>query len=241
MTGQQQQPDINKPWMGNEDHEVGIVNSPKDVQSGTCATQDKYVCMTVLETAPGAPKQGPRDYLNLVPWVSKLFFAHTYYAYIYVFYMFLLAFYKAYALQYPDWIRWFEMVLIMVLPIMQHLRFFFGYWGCELGMFVDLQSFIFLCAGVMLVLMYFLFKQAYIIPMDSNILFVAVVLVAAEGVCGAINALQAVKLHTAKWGQIIVTTANIMFFLGTVAVFIGAVMMPREASVVEEVVWESRS
>merc|ERR1719326_267677 len=133
----------------------------------------------------------------------KFFFVYTYYAYIYVFYMFVLAFYKGYALEYPDWRRWVEMVLIMVVPFFQHLRFYFGYWGCELGRCYDLCVFLLLCSIVMVVLMYFLFFQAYIMPLDSTFLFVAVVLVAVEGVCGAINALQAMKLGTASTEQLV--------------------------------------
>merc|ERR1719174_373819 len=99
--------------------------------------------------AADATKKRLSSYTNLTPWVMRLFFVHTYYAYIYVFYMFVLAFYKGYALEFPDWRRWTEMVLVMFIPALQHLRFYFGYWGCELGMVHDLCFFILLCSVVM--------------------------------------------------------------------------------------------
>mmetsp|Transcript_81554 Transcript_81554/g.243137 ORF Transcript_81554/g.243137 Transcript_81554/m.243137 type:complete len:242 (-) Transcript_81554:26-751(-) len=197
------------------------------------------LCLTILQTAPGAPKQGPEEYTNLTPWIAKLFFLHTYYAYIYVFYMFVLAFYKGYALEYPDWRRWFEMVLIMLLPVMQHLRFFFGYWGCELGMFYDLTIFVFLCSMVMLVLMYFLFLQAYIMPFDTTFLFVSVIIVGVEGVCGAMNGLQSIKLQSSSCSQILLMSAAVLMLLTALAMFIVRELTPREA-LVEEVVWEMR-
>mmetsp|Transcript_111488 Transcript_111488/g.296299 ORF Transcript_111488/g.296299 Transcript_111488/m.296299 type:complete len:255 (-) Transcript_111488:56-820(-) len=200
-------------------------------------------CLTVLQTAPGAPKQGPDEYINLTPWVSRLFFVHTYYAYVYVFYMFVLAFYKGYALQYPDWLRWVEMVLIMALPILQHLRFFFGYWGCELGMFYDLCIFVFLCGITMLVLMYFLFFQAYLTPLDTTFIFIAVALVAVEGVCGAINALQTIKLQYSTYLQLFFMAASVMLLLAAVSAFVVRELLPKEMMnvTVQEVVWESRN
>jgi len=180
----------------------------------------------------GAKARGPA-YTNLTPWVMKLFFVHTYYAYIYVFYMFVLAFYKGYALEYPDWRRWVEMVLIMCVPFFQHLRFYFGYWGCELGRATDLCVFLLLCSVVMVVLMYFLFFQAYIMPLDSTFLFVAVTVVAVEGVCGAINALQAMKLGNAGTEQLVGLTVSVLLLFTTVSLFIVRELLPHEAVVQE--------
>jgi len=198
------------------------------------------VCHTVLQTAPGAPRQSPASYTNVTPWVTRVFFVHTYYAYIYVFYMFVLAFYKGYALEYPDWRRWMEMVFIMFIPALQHLRFYFGYWGCELGMAQDLCFFIVLCSLVMLVLMYFLFMQAYIVPLDGTLLFVAVVAVGVEGVCGAINALQTLKAQSSSLGQLVAMSASILLLFASLALFAFRELLPHEA-VVEEVRWSQTS
>mmetsp|Transcript_110395 Transcript_110395/g.235765 ORF Transcript_110395/g.235765 Transcript_110395/m.235765 type:complete len:255 (+) Transcript_110395:88-852(+) len=191
------------------------------------------ICVSVLQAAPGVPGQGPPNYTNLTPWVAKVFFMHTYYAYVYVFYMFVLAFYKGYALEYPDWRRWFEMVLIMIIPGLQHLRFYFGYWGCEHGMCVDLASFLFLCSAIMFLLMYFLFKQAYILPLDTTFLFIAVVIVGVEGVCGAINMLQTLKIQSTSLWQLVMMSVSIVLLLATVILFCVWELLPREAMVEE--------
>ncbi|CAE8676757.1 unnamed protein product, partial [Polarella glacialis] len=120
--------------------------------------------VSVLTSVPGV-KHGPAGYSNLTPWVKTFFFVHTYYVYIYVFYMFVLAFYKGYALEYPQALQSREILLIMTIPALQHLRFFFGHWGCELGMPADLCAFLALCSMTMFALMYFLFYQAYIMPL----------------------------------------------------------------------------
>eukprot|EP00927_Polykrikos_kofoidii_P086357 TRINITY_DN9649_c0_g1_i2.p1 TRINITY_DN9649_c0_g1~~TRINITY_DN9649_c0_g1_i2.p1 ORF type:complete len:236 (+),score=40.75 TRINITY_DN9649_c0_g1_i2:85-792(+) len=183
----------------------------------------------------GSPLANKRSvsYVNLTPWVMKLIFLHTYYAYIYIFYMFVLAFYKGYALVYPDWRRSIEMVLIMLVPFLQHLRFYFGHWGCELGMPHDLCFFMLLCSVVMVVLMYFLFFQAYIMPLDSTFLFVAIAIVSVEGICGAINALQVMKLRTATSMQIVGLTFSVVVLFCTVTLFISRQLMPQEGVVQE--------
>mmetsp|Transcript_106017 Transcript_106017/g.310050 ORF Transcript_106017/g.310050 Transcript_106017/m.310050 type:complete len:248 (-) Transcript_106017:86-829(-) len=198
------------------------------------------LCLTVLHTSPGAPNMGPEAYTNVTPWITKLFFVHTYYAYIYTFYMFMLAFYKGYALEYTTFRRIGEMVCIVVLPVLQHLRFFFGYWGNELGMIYDLCIFVMLSGVTMLVLMFFLFLQAYIMPFDSTFLFIAVVVVAVEGVCGAINTLQTVKLQTTTCFQIMMVAASITGLLTAISLFIVRELLPRE-TVVEEGRWETRA
>merc|ERR1719450_1440414 len=121
----------------------------------------------------------------------------------------------------------------MLVPFLQHLRFYFGYWGCELGTCQDLCVFLLLCSSVMVVLMYFLFFQAYIMPLDSTFLFVAVVAVAVEGVCGAINAMQAVKLQTLSTKQLAGMTASVILLFATVTLFVVRELLPHEAVVQE--------
>merc|ERR1719487_1670435 len=103
----------------------------------------------------------------------------------------------------------------MLVPFLQHLRFYFGYWGCELGMCHDLCVFLLLCSVVMVVLMYFLFFQAYIMPLDSTFLFIAVVIVAVEGVCGAINALQTLKIQSTTTCQMVMMSGSILLLLAS--------------------------
>jgi len=172
--------------------------------------------------------KGPA-YTNLTPWVTKLFFCHTYYAYVFVFYLFLLMFYKGYALEYPDWRRPEEMVLIMCIPALQHVRFYFGYWGCEKGMARDLFIFLFFCTCLLWVLMYFLFKQAYILPLDAMLSLVAVVIVVIEGFCGVINILQTIKIHSQSSFSVLAIVVNILCFLVTVVAFLVLQISPNLA------------
>lgn len=186
---------------------------------------------SVLCTAPGTKNLVDVHYTNLTPWVTRLFFVHTYFAYVYVFYMFVLAFYKGYALEYPDMRRAFEMTLIMLIPGFQHLRFYFGYWGCELGMTNDLCVFVFLCSGVMVLLMYFQFMQAYILPFESTFLFVAVSLVGVEGICGILNLLQTIKLQSSNWFQLCIVTFSVMLLLLVETSYMVRELLPHEAEV----------
>eukprot|EP00927_Polykrikos_kofoidii_P003737 TRINITY_DN11510_c0_g1_i1.p1 TRINITY_DN11510_c0_g1~~TRINITY_DN11510_c0_g1_i1.p1 ORF type:complete len:233 (+),score=33.54 TRINITY_DN11510_c0_g1_i1:91-789(+) len=185
-----------------------------------------------LASSMGGKIRSP-SYANITPWVMKVFFVHTYYAYVYVFYMFVFAFYKGYALEYPDWRRYVEMALIMLVPFLQHPRFYFGYWGCELGTPLDLCIFLLLCCVVMVVLMYFLFFQAYIMPLDSTFLFVAVSVVCVEGMCGSINALQLMKLRSSSTLQLVCLTVSVLLLFSTVALFIVRELLPHEAVVQE--------
>jgi len=139
----------------------------------------------------GHPAKG-NAYINLTPSVEGLFFCHSYYAYTFVFYMFLILFYKDYALEYPIGRQQKEMLLLMITPIMHHALFYFGHRGCVEGSPRDLCSFIFCCTCLMWVLMYFLFAQAYIVPLESKLCFVSATLVAVEGMCGVVNILQTV-------------------------------------------------
>mmetsp|Transcript_47439 Transcript_47439/g.85406 ORF Transcript_47439/g.85406 Transcript_47439/m.85406 type:complete len:256 (+) Transcript_47439:204-971(+) len=183
--------------------------------------------VSVLTSVPGV-KHGPAGYSNLTPWVKTFFFVHTYYVYIYVFYMFVLAFYKGYALEYPQALQSREILLIMTIPALQHLRFFFGHWGCELGMPADLCAFLALCSMTMFALMYFLFYQAYIMPLDTTFLSVAVAAVGIEGLCGIINSLQTMKVMSLSTLQYIILLIGILAVLATGVVFIVKEMLPRE-------------
>lgn len=197
----------------------------------------RETAVSVLHTAPGTHKMGPLLYSNLTPWVVKLFFLHTYYAYISVFYLVVLFFFKGYALEYPQWRWWFEMVLIMTIPVMQHIRFFFGHWGCELGMIYDLCIFVLLSGLVMLVIMYFLFMQAYIMPLESTFLFISVMVVAIEGVCGAMNILQTTKLQPSSVTQSLLMVVSVLVLIMAVTLFLLRELLPREV-MVEEVKWD---
>mmetsp|Transcript_63285 Transcript_63285/g.98434 ORF Transcript_63285/g.98434 Transcript_63285/m.98434 type:complete len:230 (+) Transcript_63285:77-766(+) len=166
-----------------------------------------------------SPQKAPA-YTNLTPWVTRCFFVHSYYAYVFVFYLFLLMFYKGYALEYPAWRRPEEMILIMVIPALQHMRFYYGYWGCEKGSPRDLTIFLFFCTCVMWMLMYFLFKQAYILPLDAMLSSVAVFIVVIEGFCGIINILQTVKIRTQSTLEVLAVVFNILCFLSTVIAFL---------------------
>jgi len=169
------------------------------------------------------------SYANLTPWVTQLFFLHTYYAYISVFFMFLLMFYKGYALEYPPLRRVEEMVLIMVIPVLQHIRFYFGFWGCEGGGARELCVFVLFCTTLLWVLMYFLFRQAYILPLDAMITTIAVAFVLIEGFCGIINLLQSVKLHTLHKVEVVAAAVNIICFLVTTVMFVMCELSPSAA------------
>mmetsp|Transcript_5352 Transcript_5352/g.11835 ORF Transcript_5352/g.11835 Transcript_5352/m.11835 type:complete len:220 (+) Transcript_5352:49-708(+) len=131
-----------------------------------------------------------QSFANVTPWVLNLFFFHTYYAYICVFYLFVLAYYKGFAMQYPRFRRAQEMVLVMVLPVTQHLRFYLGYWGCQVGEPYYLVGFLFLCVGLSWAFFYFLFLQAYIMPLESALVYPTVIGVFVEAGCGMINAIR---------------------------------------------------
>jgi len=189
--------------------------------------KDNYY--SVLNMPPGKPKAVLQNYSNLTPWVQGLFFCHTYFAYIYNFYMFVLAFYKGYALQYPPGRQTWEMILIMSLPGLQHLRFFFGHWGVELGRPHDLFAFMLLSALTMLVLMYFLFNQAYIMPLDTSYLTIALFLVCLEAICGIINTLQTMKLMTLSVFQTCLLLVSIVLLLGAITILFLKELLPTEA------------
>jgi len=227
--------DVERPvFTGGDSSIAGPGGSPAASSYGSlagCHGSSAEVYCSVLQVAPGMLKESGYGRFNVTPWVRWLFFAHTYFVYIYVFFMFVLAFYKCYALEYPVWRRWAEMVLIMLIPCVQHLRFYFGHWGCELGLVYDLCAFLFLNAAAMLLLMYFLFLQAYIMPLDSSFLFVAIVLVIVESLCGLVNAMNAMKLRTLTRAQTIMMTASIISALVVFGLFVEQELAGKEALV----------
>jgi|EP00927_Polykrikos_kofoidii_P003740 hypothetical protein len=211
-----------KPTDNHRGEETGAMNTEARLMNMANSTTSDFAA-----TRRGLDEYG--TYVNLTPWVTRLIFVHTYYAYTYVFYMFVLAFYKGYALEYTHARRWIEMVLIMVVPFLQHLRFYFGYWGCELGRPLDLWMFLVLCSVVMVVLMYFLFYQAYIMPFDNTFLLIAIGIVGVEGVCGSVNSLQLLKLRNHSTIQLLGLLIGVLLHLGTVAVYIGLEILQLEA------------
>jgi len=159
-------------------------------------------------------KQPQNGYINVTPWVQRLFFVHTYFVYIYVFYMFVLAFYKGYALEYPRYRLWLEMLMLTVIPALQHIRFYFGHWGCEYGLVWDLCLFCIFGSLTMLLLAYFLFFQAYVMPLDTNFLQAALAILVFEGLCGCVNGLQTLKLATTTGFQVFLLWVSMVSFLG---------------------------
>ncbi|CAK9059789.1 unnamed protein product [Durusdinium trenchii] len=186
------------------------------------------VYKTVLMCPPSSSRPKLPNYQNLTPWVRIFFFAHTYYAYIYTFYMFVFAFYKGYALYYPQNRKIWEIVGIMMLPCVQHLRFFFGHWGLELGLVYDLVAFLFLSSVKLLILMYFLFEQAYIMRLDVRFLTMAVAAVVVESVCGIINVLQTMKLATLNVTETILLLASVVSVLTVASYFVVEELLPSE-------------
>jgi len=169
-------------------------------------------------------------FTNLTPWVHSLFFIHTYFCYIFVFYMFLMIFYKGYALEFPPYRKQQEMALFMTIPILQHALFYFGYWGNRYGAKKDLCLFLCFATWLMWSLMYFLFRQAYIMPLESRICFLNAVIVAVEGFCGVINTLQTLftQPRTASSSLVVtmVITINVICFLVSIFFLIFLELMP---------------
>merc|ERR1719218_548840 len=89
-----------------------------------------------------------------------------------------------------------------------------------MGQSRDLCIFLFFCTCLLWMLMYFLFKQAYILPLDAMLSLVAVVIVAIEGFCGVINILQTIKIHSQSTTYVLAVVINILCFLATVVAFL---------------------
>jgi Kef-type K+ transport system membrane component KefB len=167
-------------------------------------------------------------YSNMTPWIARLFFVHTYYAYMVLFYMILTAFYKGYALDYPKGRFYKEMALVMIVPLVQHAHFYFGNIGCKLGMPRDLCWFLFFCTVLMWMLMYLLFWQTYIVPLESKLCFVSAVVVTVEGTCGVVNVLQTLAIQPSRieLGSTLSMITNVLLFIITVAALIVFEFMP---------------
>mmetsp|Transcript_99063 Transcript_99063/g.212210 ORF Transcript_99063/g.212210 Transcript_99063/m.212210 type:complete len:232 (+) Transcript_99063:61-756(+) len=169
-------------------------------------------------------------FANLTPWVHSLFFIHTYFCYIFVFYMFLMIFYKGYALEFPAYRKQQEMALLMSIPILQHAFFYFGHWGNHHGSQKDLCLFLCFATWLMWSLMYFLFRQAYIMPLESRICFLNAVIVAVEGFCGVVNLLQTLFTQPRTGGSsvavIMLIAVNIICFLVSTFFLIFLEFMP---------------
>ncbi|CAK0889297.1 unnamed protein product [Prorocentrum cordatum] len=173
-----------------------------------------------------APLAKRSSYSNLTPWVETLLFVHTYFAYTFVFYMLLLVFYKGYALEYPTGRQQREMLLVMIIPVMHHAQFYFANEGMGKGSQRDLCVFIFFCTCMLWILMYFLFWQAYVVPLESKLCFVSAVLVAAEGMCGVVNVLQTVTSRSPFTTQTSAVYLQVLLNVTTVAALIAFECMP---------------
>eukprot|EP00439_Symbiodinium_sp_Y106_P079293 s18_g17.t6 len=119
-------------------------------------------------------------------------------------------------------------VLIMTLPCLQHLRFYFGYWGLELGMVYDISFFLLLSSTTITVLTYFLFFQAYIMPLEMSILTIAVAAVIVESVCGIINVLQTLKLAPLTFFQTLLVLSAIISVIMVTSGFLVKELLPNE-------------
>ncbi|CAE6969862.1 85P [Symbiodinium sp. CCMP2456] len=190
--------------------------------------EQMQIYTSVLHLPPCRSKQSLPNYQNLTPCVKSFFFAHTYLVYVYTFYMFVFAFYKGYALQYPKGRAAWELVLIMTLPCLQHLRFYFGYWGLELGMVYDISFFLLLSSITITVLTYFLFFQAYIMPLEMSILTIAIAAVIVESVCGIINVLQTLKLAPLTFFQTLLLLSAIISVIMVTSGFLVKELLPNE-------------
>merc|ERR1719218_348961 len=89
-----------------------------------------------------------------------------------------------------------------------------------MGQSRDLCIFLFFCTCLLWMLMYFLFKQAYILPLDAMLSLVAVLIVVIEGFCGVINILQTIKIHSQSSTFVLAVVVNILCFLATVIAFL---------------------
>jgi len=177
--------------------------------------------------------KGP-PYSNLTPWLKTLFFIHTYFDYIFVFYMFLMCFYKGYALEYPWARRQAEMGLVMFLPLMSHSTFYFGHSGCETGEKVDLCIFLFSISGKMWAIMYFLFKQAYIFHMDIKLCFIAELVTGIEGACGVMNILQTINRKSGKLYTATVSVCVLLFIITAVFLLVLECWPAQEPEVIQQ-------
>jgi hypothetical protein len=185
----------------------------------------------------------PSDFHNLTPWVTTVFFLHSYFCYLYVFFMIVFSYFKSYALEHPEWRKWTEILLIISIPGLQHARFFFGYWGCQLGLPIDIAVFLSFCPIVMSLLMYFRFNQMYILPIEHTLLFIALWLVALEAFSGVVNALQVLKIMPCRLLHRFALWLSICCSLAAVVVLVllemTPQMSPEEVEVPSDVPYDS--
>eukprot|EP00747_Dinoflagellata_sp_TGD_P163116 gnl/TRDRNA2_/TRDRNA2_181462_c0_seq1.p1 gnl/TRDRNA2_/TRDRNA2_181462_c0~~gnl/TRDRNA2_/TRDRNA2_181462_c0_seq1.p1 ORF type:complete len:261 (-),score=49.04 gnl/TRDRNA2_/TRDRNA2_181462_c0_seq1:27-809(-) len=200
-----------------------------DVEKGQVAMAPTRVGECSVLTAPVLLRLSkPPGYVNLAPWATKLFFAHTYYAYFVTFVSYMLLFYKGYTLEYPAWRRPMEMCLVMCIPILQHVRFYFGHWCFDLGLAPDQSVFMVACAAVLWLHMYFLFKQAYMFPMEATLHRVEILLTTAEGLIGIFNVLQTVAMCKLSIQYKVSVWLSTLLFLTSATLFVVGSLHPGE-------------
>lgn len=199
------------------------VRAPEDLGGNMAQkTYSSVILMPQWDIKPGGSM-----FHNLTPWVTSVFFVHTYYCYLYSFFLIVFSYYKSYALEHPEWRKWLEIMLLISLPALQHMRFFFGYWACQLGFPVDLAIFLSLCPVVMSLLMYFRFDQMYILPLESTLLFIALWVIALEAFSGAINALQVLKITPLPFWQRMAVGLSILCSLAAVCILLLLELTPQ--------------
>eukprot|EP00434_Breviolum_minutum_P008468 symbB.v1.2.007471.t1/scaffold455.1/size335105/19 len=116
----------------------------------------------------------------------------------------------------------------MALPCVQHVRFFFGHWGLEYGLVYDLSAFLFLSAAKIIMLMYFLFAQAFIMRLDVRFLTLAVAAVVVESACGIINVLQTLKLAALNATETVLLLTSVVSVLTVASYFVIEELLPNE-------------
>mmetsp|Transcript_56504 Transcript_56504/g.127236 ORF Transcript_56504/g.127236 Transcript_56504/m.127236 type:complete len:94 (+) Transcript_56504:2-283(+) len=77
-------------------------------------------------------------------------------------------------------------------------------------------------------LMYFLFKQAYIMPMEAKLCFLSSCIVAVEGLCGVVNVLQTVTAKPVRASYVVTVVSLCLCFIFTVGALIFCHFMPMQ-------------
>merc|ERR1719195_1704151 len=104
----------------------------------------------------------------------------------------------------------------MFIPLVQHAFFYFGYFGCDKGTPMYLSLFVCISTGLLWILMYFLFRQAYIMPIESKLCFFSALLICVEGTCGLVNLLQTITARPGRICYLLMVVLNVAMFLATV-------------------------
>lgn len=219
--------------MGAEaDEETALAAAPVMNYKAACEAGSKAkleLFSSILVSEPGCPRAAYLWHSNLTPFTEHLFFLHSYYDYILVFYLFSLAYYKGYALEYSEHVRIEEFAMILLLPALNHLRFFFGHWGFECGTPVDLAAFLLASVMVSLILTYFTCLQAYLVPLDHLVLQPGLILVVFEGLCGIINAMQALRHKSCSMLHCMLLYGGIMAFIAVQVFCLYVFLLPPDA------------